>query len=130
MREWRASRSFRELCFGLSAFLRICVFACLGSLASDCLADTARLSGTIYTIDANQAQTVWPNARVTLKNVKTVREATTVSNELGQYSFAGILPGEYELGNTLAGFEPVTRRITLHSDSPNTLEVGGQKALA
>lgn len=121
--EWRASRLFRVLCFGLSAFLRICLFACLGLLASDCLADTARLSGTIYTVDANQTQTVWPNARVTLKNVKTVREATTVSNELGQYSFAGILPGEYELGITLAGFEPVTRRITLHSDSPNTLDV-------
>lgn len=61
--EWCASRLFRVLCFGLSAFLRICLFACLGSLASDCLADTARLSGTIYTVDANQTQTVWPNAR-------------------------------------------------------------------
>jgi hypothetical protein len=123
MREWRASRSFRVSSVGPSGFLRICVVACLASVALDCFADTARLLGTIYTIDANQTQTVWPNARVALKNVATGREVTTVSNELGQYSFAGILPGEYELGITLPGFEPVTKRITLHSESPNALDV-------
>jgi hypothetical protein len=123
MPELLASRSLRALCFDLCGFLRICLVACLASVASNCFGDTARLAGTIYTIDANQMPTVWPNARVTLKNVATSREVATVSNELGQYSFAGILPGGYELGVTLAGFEPVRRRITLHSESPNTVDI-------
>jgi hypothetical protein len=111
------------LCFGWCGFLRISLVICLAAGAPRGFADTARLSGTIYTTDANQMQTVWPNARVTLKNVATRREVATVANELGQYSFAGILPGDYELAVTLAGFEPVRRRITLHSESPNTVDV-------
>jgi len=51
-----------------------------------------------------------------LKNLSSGREVSTVSDDLGQYSFAGILPGDYELSVTLARFATLTRRITLPHD--------------
>jgi hypothetical protein len=81
-------------------------------------ADTARLSGTIFTIDAHKVQTLWPNARVALKSLSSGREVSAVSNDLGQYSFTGILTGGYDLTVTLGGFQTATRRITLKSDAP------------
>lgn len=125
MRKWRVARSFRVLCCGRGAVVRcdLIEWLILFVLAADCFGDTARLSGTIYTVDAHQEQVIWPNARITLRYVTTGREASTVSNELGQYLFAGVLSGEYELRVALAGFEPVTKRIALHSDSPNTVDI-------
>ena len=112
-------RSFRVLWICLRAL--VCLFAAFG-FVPPCPAETARLSGTIYS-DTNQVQTVWPNARVTLKSLASGREVTTVSNELGVYSFAAILAGEYELTVTLAGFDRATKRITLSSESPNRVDV-------
>jgi len=86
-------------------------------------ADTARLSGIIFTIDPNHIQTLWPNVRITLKQISAGRELSTVSNDLGQYSFVDLLAGEYELTVTLAGFETVTKPVTLKTDSPNTLDI-------
>jgi hypothetical protein len=86
------------------------------------LAATARLTGTIFSLDQNHMQTLWPNARVSLKNLSSGRERTTVSNELGQYSFAGILPGDYELTITLAGFAEATRKITLSAATPSVID--------
>jgi hypothetical protein len=82
-------------------------------------AGTARVTGTIFTVDPNHVQTLWPNARITLKNLATRRELITVSNDLGQYSFSGILPGDYEISIALAGFAPASRRITLTAASPS-----------
>src|SRR6516164_3057912 len=81
-------------------------------------AKTVRLSGIVFTVGADQTQTLWPNARVSLKSLTTRREVSTVSDDLGRYSFTAILPGDYELSVTLAGFEALTRRITLPPDDP------------
>ncbi len=86
------------------------------------LADTARISGTIFTINTNRVQTLWPNARITLKNLTTKRELTTVSNDLGQYSFSGILPGDYEISVALAGFAPGSHRITVTAAASSTVD--------
>ena len=90
-------------------------------LATPLLTDTTRLSGTIFSLDPNHTQIVWPNARISLKNLATGREFTTVSNELGQYSFAGILPGDYELTVALAGFATATRKIAV-SNVPSMID--------
>jgi len=85
-------------------------------------ADTTRLAGTIFSLDQNHIQTLWPNARISLKNLSSSRELTTVSNELGQYSFVGILPGDYELAVTLAGFATAARKITLSAAAPSVID--------
>jgi hypothetical protein len=76
-------------------------------------ADSARVSGVIFTMGADRVQTVWPNARVTLKNLGTKDAVATVSSEVGRYSFTGLLPGEYEVSVSLAGFDAVVKRVTL-----------------
>jgi hypothetical protein len=78
-------------------------------------ADTVKVSGLIFTLDQNHVQTVWPGARVTLQSLSTHKEISTVSNDLGQYIFTGVLPGEYEITVMLAGFDPSARRVKLEA---------------
>jgi len=88
------------------------------ALAAGAAAKTSSIGGIVYTVDANRVQTVWPNARVTLKSVSANTEISTVSSELGAYGFDGVLYGEYEVTVTLAGFDPVTKHVTVNSDKP------------
>jgi hypothetical protein len=81
-------------------------------------AKTATVSGVIFTLGSDKAQTVWPNARVTLKNLDTNNEIATVSNEVGRYAFSGVLYGRYEITVTLAGFETVAKRVTIETNDP------------
>jgi hypothetical protein len=86
------------------------------ALAPGAAAKSADISGVIFTLDTNHLQTVWPNARVTLNNLATKIEVSTVSSDLGAYTFAGVLYGEYEITVALAGFDQVTKHITIKSD--------------
>ena len=99
----------------ISLSIALCVVASIA-------AKTARINGVIYTLGADKVQTLWPNARVTLKNLSTHVEISTVSNDLGKYSFSGVLPGEYEIKVTLAGFETAVKRITLDGEAPAQLD--------
>lgn len=85
-------------------------------------AKSGTVSGIIFTLGSNRVQMVWPSARVTLKNLGTGAEVSTVSAELGTYNFTGLLYGEYNVTVTLAGFEPVTKQLTIKSDSPAKLD--------
>ena len=76
-------------------------------------AKTGKVSGIIFTIGTDRIQTVWPGAHVSLKNLGTNREISTVSNDLGAYAFIGVAVGKYEITVTLAGFEPSVKRFTL-----------------
>jgi carboxypeptidase family protein/TonB-dependent receptor-like protein len=92
------------------------------ALVEAAAAKSANLGGVIFTLDSNHVQTVWPNARVTLKNTGSNAEISTVSNDLGAYRFAGVLYGEYDVTVALAGFDSVTKRITIDSDKPTKLD--------
>ena len=92
------------------------------ALADAAAAKSANISGVVSTLDSSHVQTVWPNARITLKNLATHAEVSTVSSDLGGYSFAGVLYGEYEVTVALAGFDPVTKRVTIDSDKPTKLD--------
>jgi hypothetical protein len=76
-------------------------------------AGTAKLSGMVFTIGSDKLQVAWPNARLTLKNQQTQVAVSTVSDEIGQYSFLGLEPGDYELTVALSGFETVVRGVKL-----------------
>jgi hypothetical protein len=91
-------------------------------LTTPTLADTGRISGVIFTIDNNRIRVLWPNARIALKNLSSRREVSTVSNDLGQYSFVGILVGKYELTVSLAGFVPATKQITVSADNHASID--------
>ncbi len=84
---------------------------------------TAKVSGTVFTIGPDQVQTVWPNARVTLKNKQTQAAVSTVTGERGEYGFFGLESGEYEITAVLAGFEPETRAIQLEPKADLRLDI-------
>ena len=92
------------------------------AFASDAAAKSSSIGGIIFTLDADHVQTVWPNARVTLKNLGTNAEVSSVSSDLGSYSFSGVLYGEYDVTVALAGFASVTKRVTIRSDQPTKLD--------
>jgi hypothetical protein len=85
-------------------------------------AKTSTVSGIIFTRGSDNVQTVWPNARITLKNLGTNSEAATISNNLGTYTFTGVLYGHYEITVTLGGFETVTRSLTVETGNPAKLD--------
>ena len=103
----RRSPARRRLSGLLAAALIISAFAAPSA------AKTGKLSGIIFTKASDGVQTLWPNARVTLRNPATGREIDTVSNELGAYGFAGVITGLYEVRVMLAGFAPITQSIVL-----------------
>ncbi len=74
---------------------------------------TANVSGVVFTVGPDQVKTVWPNARITLTNVTTRNQLSTVSNDLGEYAFTGMLPGSYEITVSLAGLETITKSVIL-----------------
>jgi Carboxypeptidase regulatory-like domain/TonB dependent receptor len=121
MRLKRLFRRYRTLL--TAARKALCVFLLLFCCPVLLFAATARISGTVFTLDASKVQILWPNARITLKNLSTGRELTTITNDLGQYLFVGVLPGDYELTVALAGFATITKPITLTSGSPVTLDL-------
>ena len=82
-------------------------------------AKTGKIRGTIFTVSPAHAQTLWPNARVTLKNLESGNEVSTISSDLGTYVFVGVPVGKYEVTVTLAGFETNTKQLTLQGgDAP------------
>ena len=85
-------------------------------------AKSASVTGVIFTLGSDQVQTVWPNARITLKSLETNGEVVTISNDLGRYTFSGVLYGRYEITVTLAGFESVTKKLTVETDHPPPLD--------
>ena len=85
-------------------------------------AKTATIGGVIFTLGSDHVQTVWPNARVTLKNLDTNNQTTTTSDALGTYSFSGVLYGHYEITVALAGFEPVTKRLSVNKEGTSKVD--------
>jgi hypothetical protein len=85
-------------------------------------AKSASVTGVVFTLGSDQVQTVWPNARITLKNLETNGEVATISNDLGRYTFSGVLYGRYEITVTPAGFESVTKKLTVENDHPPPLD--------
>jgi len=82
-------------------------------LAPVAVAKSTQVSGVIFTLGSDGVQTVWPNARITLRSLTAQSEVSTVSNNVGTYAFTGLLPGGYEVTVSLGGFETLTKRLTL-----------------
>jgi hypothetical protein len=75
--------------------------------------EAARVSGTVFTIGADRVRNVWPNVRITLKNLANAIKSTTVSDSLGEYFFGDVMPGKYEIRVDLAAFRTAARQTTL-----------------
>ena len=56
------------------------------------------------------AQGIVPGVEVTLTNEATNAVRMVTTNEVGEYSFPGVLPGTYSVRVTLPGFKPEERK--------------------
>ena len=114
----------RRAPLGLNAHsCQLCVALLLMLLFAPALpAKTVKVKGVIFTVGADHVQTLWPNARVTLKNLDSLSEVSTVSSEVGAYIFIGVLPGEYEVSVALVGFEEIVKRLTVGDSDPSPLD--------
>jgi Carboxypeptidase regulatory-like domain len=63
---------------------------------------TGSLSGTIV----DDSNNVVPGADVTVVNQNTGEERRSASNEVGDFNFAGLVPGRYTIRVALSGFKP------------------------
>jgi len=87
---------------------------------------TATLLGTV----SDSSGGVVPNAEVTVRNIETGIDRTTLSNALGEYVVALLQPGEYEISVQAAGFRRFLRSgLTLQVNDrtrvPVELKTGG-----
>src|SRR5262249_44833032 len=83
------------------------VFVCSATIPA--LAQNAALVGTVR--DAQQA--LIPGAMVTLQNLDTTVELTTMTNELGNYEFPTVRPGNYSVRVELSGFRSFVQNVAL-----------------
>ena len=109
----------------LSVCLAI-VFVCSATIPA--LAQNAALVGTVR--DAQQA--LIPDVMVTLQNLDTGVELTTMTNELGNYEFPTVRPGSYSVRVELSGFRRFVQNVALavsqRSRVDATLQVGDVSA--
>ncbi len=49
-----------------------------------------------------------PGATVTVRNTGTAQQLTTLTNDVGAYTFSTLIAGAYDLTITKEGFRPVT----------------------
>jgi hypothetical protein len=67
---------------------------------------TGSLSGTIV----DGSNNVVPGADVTVTNESTGEERRTVTSDVGDFAFAGLVPGPYTIRVGLSGFKPLEQR--------------------
>src|SRR5438094_799218 len=102
------------------------VFVCSATIPA--LAQNAALVGTVR--DAQQA--LIPDVMVTLQNLDTGVELTTMTNELGNYEFPTVRPGNYSVRVEISGFRRFVQNVALavsqRSRVDATLQVGDVSA--
>ena len=79
----------------------------------------ATLSGTI----TDSAGAVVPNATISVKHVATGRSAETRTDSAGRYTAPNLVPGEYEVSASAAGFGTNVAMVTITSGAAQTMNV-------
>jgi len=96
----------------LSQLLAVGCILCLSALISLPLRAQvagATLSGTISDAQGGAI----PNAKVSARNVATGVSTDTTTNGTGSYSIVNLLPGDYEVNVSAAGFSTIVTKVTL-----------------
>ncbi|MFQ5696066.1 MAG: carboxypeptidase regulatory-like domain-containing protein, partial [Terriglobia bacterium] len=96
----------RRFCLTLAVFS---IFLLAGTYALQAQTITATLGGTV--LDASEA--VVPDATVTVVNTSTGLRRTATTSIVGEYLFAGLPVGEYEVTVEMQGFGREVRKIVL-----------------
>lgn len=111
--------------------LRKLLLVCLGvgvTLGTNAIAQSIT-SGDIAGAITDPSGAAVPKAAVTLVNVNTNATQRTVTNEQGQYRFAFLTPGTYNISVKATGFRPEQRtRIVVTAGQPTAADIHLQLA--
>jgi hypothetical protein len=123
-------RSYERYTVVHIAAASLCALLLTSTTAWGQASTTATVRGTIQ----DPSGGVIPGASVTVMNVGTKGVQTTVSDDRGQYLFAGLFPGTYDLKVELSGFKTYEQKGIALSPNDNRgidirLEVGQQTEL-
>lgn len=84
------------------------------------------LSGTV----SDSAGTVVRNASVSIKSMTTGLTTETRTDSAGRYSVASLLPGNYTISASAAGFDTTVARVTIVAEAPQTLNLTMRMSLS
>ncbi|MEO0249899.1 MAG: carboxypeptidase regulatory-like domain-containing protein, partial [candidate division WOR-3 bacterium] len=86
-----------------------------------CLAQDAKLKGTVYSLDTDGTRKVLPAASVRLEGTAVQQEV--LADAEGRFLFTDIPPGDYTLHVSMQGFDPYTKSYKLLPGSVGNLEI-------
>jgi Carboxypeptidase regulatory-like domain/TonB dependent receptor len=89
----------------------VLAFTLLLIAAAATAAQTA--TGTITGVTRDSTGAVLPDATITIRNVAAGGSRTATADAAGRYRIVNVMPGDYELRATLAGFSTTVRTITV-----------------
>jgi hypothetical protein len=95
-----------------SGALTVLVFVFVVMAVSSLWAQTST-TGDIAGVVTDPTAAVVPGVSVTLKNVDTGSSASTTTNSQGSYNFSLLQPGNYSVSAEVAGFQGITRKVTV-----------------
>jgi len=106
--------------FGFRIF--ISALFCLAWLAlAGNLCAQSSTTGSIVGIVTDPSGAALPGASIQLRNLGTGAQVTAHANGLGQYRFALLPPGSYQVTITAAGFRTVSRKVPVSLGQATTL---------
>ena len=82
--------------------------------------ESGKITGTV----TDQSGAVLPGVNVTLKSVERASTRSTVTNAQGEYVFAGLVPGQYEVTGELSGFSTKQTRTTVAVGATVAVNIG------
>src|SRR5687767_15010744 len=79
-------------------------------------------AGSIRGAITDPTGSVLPNATVTVKNLDTNSERKLATNDDGLYNADNLLPGVYEVGVEVRGFQRFIKRVTVLTGNTHTVD--------
>lgn len=103
------------------ALRSMALFTLIVFLAGGLSAQTTINTLTGKIVDSTHAPV--PAAVVSIRNTATGQSAMTQSDAQGNYSFASLAPGDYQLSVSAPGFSPSTSNVTIAAGAPNVQNI-------